>query len=114
MPFIRTTTTEKINDETLAKITADFGRAIELIPGKSEKWLMLSFDGEKQMAFGGKTDSGMAIIEVQLLGTAERKYLDRLTEALTDIVSESLEIKPDMIYVNYTYFDTWGYNSSNL
>ena len=114
MPFIRTTTNEKLSNEQVKSLSAEFGKAIELIPGKSEKWLMLAFEDGIRMAFGGKSDGGMAMVEVQLLGSAERESLDALTAALTSVVSSVIGIAPESVYINYTYFDTWGFGGSNL
>lgn len=114
MPYIKTTTTAKINNEKKQALTEAFGKAIELIPGKSERWLMLGFSGDTPMALGGDSESGAAIMEVQLLGAAERTHLDALTAELTKILSDALGISKDRIYVNYTSFDTWGWNGENL
>ena len=51
MPFIDTKTNVTISKEVEKSLTAEFGRAIELIRGKSEYWLMLSFSADKMMAF---------------------------------------------------------------
>ena len=40
MPFINTKTTAKIDKEKEIAIKEEFGKAIELIRGKSERWLM--------------------------------------------------------------------------
>ena len=53
MPFIDTKTTVKIDKETELRLKAEFAKAIELIPGKSERWLMLSFSDNERMWFVG-------------------------------------------------------------
>ena len=89
------------------------GKAIELIPGKSESWLMLSFRDNVPMYFKGEDDP-CAIMQVKLFGTADEQAYAELTEALTDIIREELDIDPDRIYVAYEEINTWGWNGGNL
>ena len=37
-----------------------------------------------------------------------------MTEALTDILREELEIAPDRIYITYQEIGTWGWNGGNF
>ena len=41
MPYIDLKTTAKVTKEKEIALKAAFGKAIELIPGKSERWLMV-------------------------------------------------------------------------
>ena len=114
MPYIKTTTTAKIDNEKKQALTEAFGRAIELIPGKSERWLMLGFFGEVDMTLAGTAEGGAAMIEVQLLGSASSGAKSDLTAALTSEASSILGVSPGRIYINYSEFDTWGWNGQNL
>ena len=66
MPFINTITTKEITKEKKAKLTSELGKAISIIPGKSENWLMLKFEGGADMAFRGDGDNDSAMVEVEL------------------------------------------------
>ena len=114
MPFIDTKVTKKISAEDEKRLTALFGKAIELIPGKSEKWLMLNFTDECRMAFRGRCESDMAMIEVKIFGKAAKKAYDDLTARLTEIINAVLDIPADKIYVKYEEASTWGYNGFNF
>ena len=46
MPYIKTSTTVKVTKEMEKALTEEYGKAIELIPGKSEEWLMLNLSDE--------------------------------------------------------------------
>ena len=70
MPFIDLKTTKKISADCEKELTRDFGEKIALIPGKSEKWLMLNFEAECRMAFAGNGEEDTAMIEVELFGGA--------------------------------------------
>ncbi len=113
MPYISTTANIAISGRKEQAIKERMGQAIELIPGKSEGWLMLSFKDNVTMYFKGE-DAPCAICEVKLYGGADEDAYAQLTEALTDILREELDIDPDRIYVTYQEIDTWGWNGGNL
>ena len=50
MPFISTKTNKSISDATAKTLKEAYASAIELLPGKTEKWLMLSFEGNTKMS----------------------------------------------------------------
>ena len=114
MPFIDTKTTVKITDEKRDAIKSLLGKAIELIPGKTEKWLMLSFEDDVKMYFAGDDSSDMAYVEVKIFGTAEDKYYEALTKEITEIFGKVLSIAPDKIYVKYEECFHWGWNGTNF
>ena len=53
MPFIRTATNRPVSKSTADEIAAACGKAIPLIKGKTEDWLMVSIDGDKALYFKG-------------------------------------------------------------
>ena len=114
MPYINTTTTKTISKEQQTALTQEFGKAIELIPGKSEEWLMLSFRDEARMAFRGDSMRDCAMLEVEIFGSATDASLGRLTKALCETVNRVLGIDTDRVYVKYEKIDTWGYDGSNF
>lgn len=113
MPYIQTTSNVAISGRKEHALKERMGQAIELIPGKSESWLMLSFQDNVPMFFKGEDDP-CAICQVKLYGSATEEDYAALTEALTDILREELDIDPDRIYVTYEEIDTWGWNGGNL
>lgn len=113
MPYIETKTTRKIGSSEAAVLRRELGRAIELIPGKTEKWLMLSFIDELDMALAGVAGDA-AMIDVSILGHADNSSYAALTARICEIVSDTLAIPKDRIYVKYSEFDRWGWNGINL
>lgn len=114
MPYIDTTTTVKITAEQEASLISEFGKAIELISGKSEEWLMLNFKGDAHMAFRGTTSPDIAMIDVYVFGKAKDSEYDKLTEKLCETVNHILGVPRNRIYVKYTENDHWGYNGFNF
>lgn len=114
MPYISTKTNATITKEKEVVIKEKLGKAIELISGKSESWLMCSFEGEQSFYFKGDGSSNIAMIEVKIFGKSTKEAYAALTKKITEIVSEELLISPDKIYVKYEEVTVWGWNGTNF
>ena len=114
MPYIRTTISKEISQENIENIKTKLGQAIALIPGKSESWLMLSFEDNMKMYFKGDCGEEYAYIEVSIFGSASDAAYDRLTAAICEIINEELDIPMQNIYVKYEESTHWGWNGANF
>lgn len=114
MPYISTKTTVTIDENKKEAIKTKFGAAIELLPGKSENWLMLSFEEGSSMYFKGSSEKPLAFVEVKLFGKASNEAYGNLTKAITEILNVELGILPECIYVKYEEVSTWGWDGSNF
>ena len=114
MPYIRTTTSKPISENSEKALKEKLGQAIALIPGKSESWLMLSFHDNADMYFKGDGSEDYAFVEVALFGSASDAAYDRLTGAVCGIISEELGINLSNIYVKYEEAEHWGWNGRNF
>ena len=113
MPYINTIASVGINGLKQQAIKERMGKAIELIPGKTEDWLMLSFRDNVDMFFKGD-DEPCAMCQVKLYGSTSEEHYAKLTEALTDILDDELGIARDRIYVTYEEISVWGWNGGNF
>lgn len=111
MPFIEVKTNQTINDKSTLK--SALGEAITAIPGKSEAWLMVELEGDKDMYFKG-SDEPCAMFEIAIFGSAGNSAYDELTCRICDISEKLLGVSPDRTYVKYTEIDHWGYNNFNF
>ena len=68
MPYISTHVSTSLPREKEISIKEKLGKAIELIPGKSEQWLMVEFRDDCRLYFRGKNDQPAAFVEVKALG----------------------------------------------
>ena len=114
MPYIGTVTTKNITEEKREKLKSLLGEAIELIPGKSERYLMLSFNDNIKMYFAGSDSADTAFIEVKIFGSAKKEDYDALTKRITEIYESELSIQPDRIYIKYEECYNWGWNGANF
>ena len=113
MPFINTKTTASISKEAEAALKTKLGKAITCL-GKGEQWLMLNFEDNCRMYFKGDNSKELAFVDVALFGKASDGQYDNMTEAVCNIISETLNIAPDCIYVIYEEVSHWGYNGFNF
>ena len=114
MPCIQWKTNAAISSSQEETLRAALGETIALIPGKSESWLMLSFESETRMAFRGKADEPVAFIAVDLYGGAPDAACGKLTARLCALAQEVLGIAADHVYVRYLATDQWGWNGANF
>ena len=114
MPYIEAKTTKTVTKQQEDALFRALGEAITLLPGKTEEWLMLNVEGDKHMAFRGKTDRDMAFITVALVGKAGGENYAKLTACLCQLCQEILGIAPDHVYVKYEEVDYWGWNNVNF
>lgn len=114
MPFINSKVNVKISKEDEVKIKQELGKAIEIIPGKSENWLMLGFEDEYSLYFKGDDKEKIAFIEVKIFGKASKNDYQMLTKKICDIYNNILGISTDKIYVKYEEVSYWGWNGNNF
>lgn len=112
MPFIELKTNKSI-DDIKDTIKAELGSAITAIPGKSEIWLMVELEGDKDMYFKGSSDP-CAMFEIAIFGKASDSAYDDLTRRICDISQRLLDVAPDRTYVKYSEIDHWGYDNFNF
>ena len=114
MPFIDSKVSVKVTKEQEVELKSRLGKAISLIPGKSEQWLMTGFQDEYHLYFRGDDSQPMAFIEVRLFGEPDKKAFSRMTTEITKIFGEVLGIAPDHMYIKYSATMDWGWNGGNF
>ena len=114
MPFINSKISVAITPEQETKIKSLLGEAIELIPGKSESWLMVGFEPEYKLYFRGNNSEPMAMVEVSVFGQENPAAFEKLTAEITKIFGEVLGIAADHIYIKYEAVSNWGWNGGNF
>ena len=114
MPFIGSKISMKISSEKEEIIKKKLGKAIELIPGKSETFLMVGFEDEYSLYLAGEKLEKGAFIEVKVFGKASKDAYSNLTAEICKIYEEELEIPQNKIYVKYEEVENWGWNGRNF
>lgn len=116
MPFINLMVTKKITEAEEFVIKTEFGLAMSRI-GKSEDYLMINFQENCRMWFGGQNEDDFACVEVSLLDkasadkTKKEKAYEMLTADICEALGDVLSIPADKVYVKYCETPYWGWNS---
>ena len=115
MPYINVKTNAEISKKIEVSLKDKIARAMEeSFPGKTENWLMLDFADQCHLYFRGDGEQAAAMLEVKIFGSASDDAYDRLTAALTEIMTEELQIPADHVYVKYEEVEHWGWNGGNF
>lgn len=113
MPHITVTTNRPISAADEARLKAALADIISLVPRKSEKWLMCSFQGNQALWMSG-TEDPAAIVDLKLFGKLPVDVFPVLVKKLTDLLAGALEIPPERIYVSCLETPYWGWNGTPL
>lgn len=113
MPFINLKTNVKVDEKKELTIKEQLGKAIEVLPGKSEAWLMLNFEDECRLYFKGNNNPA-AFFEVKVYGNVSQNTSNELTEKLCDIAQRELSVDKSRVYVKYEETEYWGWNGGNF
>ena len=114
MPMISTKTSTPITAEQELVLKEKLGKAIEILPGKTETWLMLGFEDNCRLWFRGDNSKPLAYVEVSALGKINPANAEDLTAEICNIFKEVLGINGDGVYVKYEETDKWGFDSTNF
>ena len=108
MPFIKAKVSCPISKEQETGLKAGMGKAIGLVPGKSEEYLLLEFEDNCHLWLRGKNDEPVAYIEAAIFGNEMHYGYDAFTAGVTDLFANVLHIRPDHIYIKYEDITAWG------
>ena len=114
MPFINAKISVKLTKEKEQIVKEKLGKAIELIEGKTEEWLMIGFEDNHKLYFKGEELEKGAFIEIKIFGQASKESYDKLTVEVCNIFHSELDIPANKIYVVYDEVKTWGWNGMNF
>lgn len=114
MPYIHSRVSVPMSEEKRESLKTKLGKAISIIPGKSENWLMVEFSDNCSLYFKGSNSQPIAFIEVKVFGSIPDSALDEMTKTICDIFESEMQIQKDHIYVKYEEVDKWGWNGSNF
>lgn len=108
MPFIVSRTNATISDEQEHELKTLLGKAIELVPGKSEQALMLVFEPMSHIWLRGDNTTAIAYIEASVWGNEQHGGYELMTAEITRIFCQVLHIPPENVYVRYADIPCWG------
>ena len=114
MPMISTKTNSTISSEQELKLKSELGNAITILSGKSERWLMLSFEDKCRLWFQGDNSKPVAYVEVKVFGRIDYSQSNKLTAKICEIFGDVLNIDASNVYIKYEEVEMWGWNGGNF
>lgn len=107
MPYIGVNVTGTLTEAQKETLKTGFGEKITLIPGKTEKALMVDFSENHTMYFQGDKRA-LAFVDVRLYKNAAFEDKKRFTEAVFALIHEVTGLPSEDIYLSCGEYDTWG------
>lgn len=113
MPFIDAKVTTSLTPEKEEAIKAKLGQAITLL-NKTETYLMVGFEDDYDLFFGGEKLEKGAFVSVRVFGDINPAASENMTKEICNILQEELNIPADKVYVTYQGIHDWGWNGKNF
>ncbi len=110
MPFINVKTNASLTKEKKEIIKRRLFDSISIIPGKSDRYLMVAVEDGIDMAFHRDSDANIAMVEVKIFGGSTKDAYQRLTASICMILSDEADVSGDYCYVKFEESKYWGYN----
>ena len=107
MPFIDVKASCPISPEQEVQLKSGLGRAISLIPGKSESSLMLRFTGDCRMWMGGGQDGPIVMADMAIYGHTTQEAFSAFGESAVALIKETLGAKA--VYLKLDQTTDWAF-----
>ena len=116
MPYIELNYNKTITSSEEKKIKEELGKAISILPGKSEEWLMVEIKDNMKLYFKGDKEKENMMIKVLAYGdTLSESILSKFTAKVSEILFNILPcLNKDHIYISYFFTKNWGFNGENF
>lgn len=110
MPFIQIKTNAKLSKEKKDIIKRRLFDCISIIPGKSDRYLMVAVEDGLDMAFHRESETNMAMAEIKLFGGSTKDAYQKLTAAVCMVLKDEADVSGDFCYVTFEEIKYWGHN----
>ncbi len=114
MPFVSLDTNKSLSKQQNQQLMRRLSKLMAEKTGKSENYVMVKVESEKEMQFAGKTDP-LAYLECKSIGlTAEQAK--NLSQVLAMAINDELQIPVDRVYIEFSRCEGqfWGWNGGTF
>ena len=102
-----------LTEEKRIAIKTALGQSISLM-GKGESFLMVGFEDNVPLYFGGEKQEKCAFVEIKVFGEVNPDQASEMTGKVCDTLGDELGIPADKVYVTYQGYTDWGWNGRNF
>ncbi len=108
MPFIDVRTSCPVSAAQEEGLKAQLGKAIALIPGKSEGSLMVQFTDNCRLWFGGQQEGPIAFVNVMVYGASAKEAYKKFSDAVVPQLEQVLGCRH--VYLKFEEVPNWFWN----
>lgn len=113
MPYIHVKTNVAIPADREQEFAHNLSQVMNDVMGKPEKFMMVTFEDECKMYFGG-SNAPAANLEFGIYKTADHETWNEVTKQATQVVRKELNIPAERVYIQQAEYKHWGYNGENF
>lgn len=108
MPFLMAKVNVPVDAAQEIKLKSWLGKAIELLPGLSEEYLLFGIEGDYRFYLRGNSKELIAYIEFSVFGREDHVGYENFSAAVTKIFFDVLKIPPQNIYIKFSDLAAWS------
>lgn len=108
MPFIDVRLSCDLDGAREEALKTELGKAIALIPGKSEGSLMIQFTDNCRLWFGGRQEGPIAFVNVMVYGSSAPEDYRKFKDHVIPVLEEKLGVK--QVYLKFEEVPNWFWN----
>ncbi len=114
MPLLKLETSVAISEDKRTALLASLSKSVAGATGKPEQYVMVTV-GQSAMLMSGKPGD-TAFVDIRGIGGLTSDVNRKLSQQVCKLLSDSLGIGPDRIYLNFTDVEAgnWGWNGSTF
>lgn len=114
MPYFEVQTSGRLPEAERPALRRELARIIELVPGKSERWVMVHIEDGADMSFAGDAGQPAAMVLLKTFGELDKDLYDLLTRELCASLPQLLKVPAERLYIVYEPICHWGWNGENF
>jgi len=114
MPLLKLETTVPLSEEMETPMLTALSKTVAGATGKTEQYVMVTVS-QVAMLMAGKAGDA-AFVDIRGIGGLNGETNRKLSQQVCKLLSDSLGIGPDRIYLNFTDVEAgnWGWNGSTF
>lgn len=105
MPFIDVKVSCGLEKDQEKMLKAELGKAISLIPGKSEGSLMVQFSDHCRLWFGGEQEGPIVFVNAMVYGASAKEAYQKFSDAVIPLFQRELGAKH--VYLKFEEVPNW-------
>jgi phenylpyruvate tautomerase PptA (4-oxalocrotonate tautomerase family) len=114
MPLLRIQTNHALDTDTQQALIRKASAAVAGMLGKPERYVMVSFERNPAMLFGG-SDAPLAYLELKSIGLPQAKTTE-FSSRLTTLLGDETGLPADRVYIEFADAERsmWGWNGGTF